>query len=234
MVSFFHAAAHRTAADQHQDIPRFDRYFRLPFDRTNGGPLAGKDPRGTGFAIDAVGIDHPEFVVPVADEQVLPERRARRQAQVEARRRGTSVYYPDTVLPMFPERLSNDLCSLRPGVPGVSDHITVRSIVGRFLEHSRIFWFANDGAPVTYIGSADVMERNLDRRVEVLSPVTDPAMTTHIRDVILAAYLRDTARCRLLTREGTYVSPADDDETPGVNAQDLLLEWHAAEARFES
>ncbi len=123
------------------------------------------------------------------------------------------------------------VCILRPGVPGVSDHITVRSIVGRFLEHSRIFWFANDGAPVTYIGSADVMERNLDRRVEVLSPVTDPAMTTHIRDVILAAYLRDTARCRLLTREGTYVSPADDDETPGVNAQDLLLECQATDAR---
>lgn len=125
------------------------------------------------------------------------------------------------------------VCVLRPGVPGVSDHITVRSIVGRFLEHSRIFWFANAGTPQTYIGSADIMERNLDRRVEVLCPVVTPAMASHLHDVVLSAYLRDTARTRVLTADGRYIVPVDAD-TPGVNAQDLLLEWHAAEARAEA
>lgn len=125
------------------------------------------------------------------------------------------------------------VCVLRPGVPGVSDHITVRSIVGRFLEHSRIFWFANAGTPQIYIGSADIMERNLDRRVEVLCPVVTPAMASHLHDVVLSAYLRDTARSRVLTADGRYVVPVDTD-TPGVNAQDLLLEWHAAEARADA
>ena len=125
------------------------------------------------------------------------------------------------------------VCVLRPGVPGVSDHITVRSIVGRFLEHSRLFWFANAGTPQIYIGSADIMERNLDRRVEVLCPVVNPAMAAHLHDVVLSAYLRDTARSRMLTADGRYVAPTETD-TPGVNAQDLLLEWHAAEARAEA
>jgi len=124
------------------------------------------------------------------------------------------------------------VCVLRPGVPGVSDLITVRSIVGRFLEHSRIFWFANAGIPTIYIGSADIMERNLDRRVEVLCPVVSADMADHLRNVVLAAYLRDTSRSRVLRADGTYVPPAEGDE-PGVNAQDLLLEWQAADARLE-
>lgn len=115
------------------------------------------------------------------------------------------------------------VCVLRPGVPGISDHISVRSIVGRFLEHSRIFWFANGGTPQIYIGSADIMERNLDRRVEVLCPVVDPAMADHLRHVVLAAYLRDTSRSRVLLADGTYVVPPDGDD-PGVNAQVLLLD----------
>jgi len=125
------------------------------------------------------------------------------------------------------------VCVLRPGVPGVSDHITVRSIVGRFLEHSRMFWFANGGTPQMYIGSADIMERNLDRRVEVLCPVVNPAMVAHLHDVVLSAYFRDTARSRVLTADGRYVAP-DESDAPGINAQDLLLEWHAAEARSDS
>jgi polyphosphate kinase len=115
------------------------------------------------------------------------------------------------------------VCVLRPGVAGVSDLITVRSIIGRFLEHSRLFWFANGGAPQIFMGSADIMERNLDRRVEVLCPIEDPAIAGQLRDVVLAAYLRDTRRSRMLTSSGVYVDPAGADE-PGINAQDLLLE----------
>ncbi len=123
------------------------------------------------------------------------------------------------------------VCVLRPGVPGVSDHITVRSIVGRFLEHSRLFWFAGGGQPTIYLGSADVMERNLDRRVEVLYPVRDAAMAEHLRTVVLAAYLRDTRRSRLLQADGTYVSATATEDEPGISSQDLLLDWHMAEAK---
>ena len=91
------------------------------------------------------------------------------------------------------------ICTLRPGVPGVSENIRVRSIVGRLLEHSRIYWFfANDGKPETYIGSADLMERNLKTRVEVVCPILDSNHGAHIRDVILEAYLRDNVRATML------------------------------------
>ena len=125
--------------------------------------------------------------------------------------------------------LVRGVCVLRPGVPDVSERITVRSIVGRFLEHSRLFWFANDGHPEIYFGSADIMERNLDRRVEVLCPVLDAAMAEHLRVTVLAAYLRDTHRSRLLGADGQYRAPEATD--PVLSAQDQLLEWYAAEAR---
>ncbi len=123
------------------------------------------------------------------------------------------------------------VCSLRPGIPGVSESISVRSIVGRFLEHSRIFWFENGGEPRVYIGSADLMERNLDRRVEVLCPVLDRRLAAHLRGVVLGAYLRDTDRVRVLGGDGAYLQPEIGDDNPALNAQDLLLEWHAAEGR---
>ncbi len=125
------------------------------------------------------------------------------------------------------------VCILRPGVPEVSENITVRSIIGRFLEHSRLFWFANAGEPKIYIGSADVMERNLDRRVEVLCPIIDPKMADHLRSVVLTAYLRDTTRGRLLTADGTYVADPAAQTGDEVSAQDLLLEWHAMEAKAD-
>jgi polyphosphate kinase len=115
------------------------------------------------------------------------------------------------------------VCVLRPGLPGVSDHIRVRSIVGRFLEHSRIFWFANGGNPRLYIGSADIMERNLDRRVELLCPVIDPATAASLKDVVLAAYLDDTARAQMLNADGEYTPALPKDGEPAQNAQDRLM-----------
>ncbi len=96
------------------------------------------------------------------------------------------------------------VCTLRPGLPGVSANIRVRSIVGRFLEHSRIFHFENDGAPEVYIGSADLMERNLNKRVEAVTPIRDPELAQFIRYVVIEAYLRDNVRARLLGPDGTY------------------------------
>ena len=113
------------------------------------------------------------------------------------------------------------ICSLRPGIPGVSDNIRVRSIVGRFLEHSRIYWFQNGGQEEMYIGSADLMERNLDRRVETLTPVRDPEILEHLRDVVLGAYLRDTDRAMVLDSTGHYERPPNGSEH--FNAQQFLI-----------
>ena len=110
------------------------------------------------------------------------------------------------------------VCCLRPGIPGVSDNISVRSIVGRFLEHSRIYYFLNGGDEEIYIGSADLMERNLDRRVEVICPIQDPAIKRHLRDIVLEALLSDTHRAWELQTDGSYrrVRPPE-----GVDAAQL-------------
>jgi polyphosphate kinase len=97
------------------------------------------------------------------------------------------------------------MCALRPNMPGVSERIRVRSIVGRYLEHSRIYWFANNHHPEVYVGSADIMERNLDRRVESLFPIRDAQISLWMRERLLDAYLRDTARTRVLQYDGSWV-----------------------------
>jgi polyphosphate kinase len=97
------------------------------------------------------------------------------------------------------------MCALRPGVRGVSDHIRVRSIVGRFLEHSRIFYFANGGQEEVYLGSADWMPRNLYERVEVIFPLKDALLRERVRHEILDAYLADNLRSRLLQKDGSYM-----------------------------
>jgi polyphosphate kinase len=116
------------------------------------------------------------------------------------------------------------ICSLRPGIPGVSDSIRVRSIVGRFLEHSRIFWFSNGGHEEMYIGSADLMERNLDRRVESLSPVRDVEVLEHLRDVVLHSYLQDTDRAFVLDSAGHYSRPESTESR--FNSQQFLLQHY--------
>jgi polyphosphate kinase len=95
-------------------------------------------------------------------------------------------------------------CMLRPGVPGLSPTIHVRSIVGRFLEHSRIFYFLNGGEEELYIGSADWMTRNLDRRVEVVTPVLSPHLKKYLKDTVLSAYLRDNVKARVMNSDGIY------------------------------
>ena len=119
------------------------------------------------------------------------------------------------------ELIVRGVCVLRPGVPGVSDNITVRSIVGRFLEHSRIWYFDNDGKPEVYIGSADLMERNLNKRVEAVCPVRDSELAQFLRHVILEAYLRDNVRARVLQPDGEYV-PVTQDGAP-FDAQQIMM-----------
>ncbi len=96
------------------------------------------------------------------------------------------------------------ICTLRPGIKGLSENIRVRSVVGRFLEHSRVFWFANDGSPEVYIGSADLMHRNMDRRVEVLTPIRDEEIVSYLKSVFLENYLKDQINSRILRSDGTY------------------------------
>lgn len=100
--------------------------------------------------------------------------------------------------------LVRGMCCLRPGIEGVSENIRVISIVGRFLEHSRIYYFHNDGNEEVFLGSADLMPRNIDWRVEVLFPIRAPHLIQRIRDQILAIYLKDNVKARLMHPDGTY------------------------------
>jgi polyphosphate kinase len=128
--------------------------------------------------------------------------------------------------------LVRGICALRPGVRGVSDRIRVRSIVGRFLEHSRIFYFENGGEPEVYIGSADWMSRNLHERVEVMFPLKNPLLRDRVVHEILAAYLADNVKARFLQKDGRYLrpwqSPRGRSRRPprgaaAFNAQEFLL-----------
>ncbi len=119
--------------------------------------------------------------------------------------------------------ITRGICCLRPGVPGVSENIRVISIVGRFLEHSRIYYFGNGGAPDVYLGSADLMPRNLDRRVEVLFPVLDSEIATYLRRAVLEVALRDNVRARVLQPDGSYVRRQPRPDEPAVDSQAWLL-----------
>lgn len=114
-------------------------------------------------------------------------------------------------------------CTLRPGIPGVSDNIRVRSIVGRFLEHSRVYWFGNDGASELFCASADWLERNLLRRVETCFPIMDPELAARVRDEALDNYLADNLNAWELHADGEYrkCTPAPDDMPH--SAQSALL-----------
>jgi polyphosphate kinase len=115
------------------------------------------------------------------------------------------------------------VCALRPGVKSVSENIRVRSIVGRFLEHSRVFFFENGGNEQVYLGSADWMPRNFYERVEVTYPVKDPLLRQRLKDELLATYLADNTKARLMQRNGRYARVRRTPGTPEVNAQELLI-----------
>lgn len=119
--------------------------------------------------------------------------------------------------------LVRGMCCLRPGLKGVSDNIRVISIVGRFLEHSRIYYFYNGGAETVYLGSADVRTRNLDRRVEILFPIQDARLVRHIRDDILKIYLADNVKARMLCPDGSYVRVKPEPGQEKINAQEWFI-----------
>jgi polyphosphate kinase len=116
------------------------------------------------------------------------------------------------------------ICCLRPGIPGISENITVSSIVGRFLEHARIYYFNNRGSDEVFLGSADLMPRNLDRRVEVLYPVENPSLRKAIVSTILPVQLNDTVKLHVLKSDGTYEHRKSSDEQPLLNAQTWLVD----------
>jgi polyphosphate kinase len=115
------------------------------------------------------------------------------------------------------------ICTIRPGVPGLSENIRVISILGRFLEHSRLFWFANDGQPSVGMGSADLMHRNLDRRVEVLASITHPAHIAEIGELFDIALDKQTARWELESDGSWTPHTADPDDQPFLDLQEYLI-----------
>lgn len=121
------------------------------------------------------------------------------------------------------ELVIRGICCLRPGLAGISENITVRSIVGRFLEHSRILYFDNDGSPECYLGSADLMPRNLDKRVEVLFPVEAPALVERLRNEILGSYLADNLKARIMQPDGTYTRAVPAAGEPLLDCQAHFL-----------
>ncbi len=120
------------------------------------------------------------------------------------------------------------ICTLRPGVPGLSETITVRNIISRFLEHSRVFYFANGGQEELYLGSADWMSRNLKHRIEVVAPVSDPAAKNYLKDQLLTAYLRDNVKARVLEPNGTYVPVKREADDEAFDSQTFFIGRGAA------
>jgi polyphosphate kinase len=119
--------------------------------------------------------------------------------------------------------LVRGICCLRPGLPGISENIRVTSIVGRFLEHSRIFYFHNNGREEVYLGSADFMPRNLNRRVELHFPVQDRKLVRHLRDDVLATYLDDVVKARHMNSDGTYSRDPRHTNRRELNSQEWFI-----------
>jgi polyphosphate kinase len=124
--------------------------------------------------------------------------------------------------------LARGICCLRPGIPGISENIRVTSIIGRFLEHSRIYYFRNGGAEEVYAGSADMMPRNLDHRVEIIFPVADQKLLRRLKDEILERYLDDEKNARVMQADGSYKRRKNGPDSP--DSQAYFIE-HPSESR---
>jgi polyphosphate kinase len=120
------------------------------------------------------------------------------------------------------ELVTRGICTLRPGEPGLSERITVRSVLGRFLEHSRIFWFQCGDQTTAWIGSADLMPRNLDRRIEVLAPIDDPRHRAELA-TIFDALIADTKSSWELRANGAWTRRRASPGAPAVSAQETLM-----------
>ncbi len=124
------------------------------------------------------------------------------------------------------------MCSLRPGLKDISENIRVTSILGRYLEHSRIFYFRNGGKEAVLLGSADLMQRNFDNRVEVVFPVEGPDLVRYLRDHVLQSYFKDRSQARLMQSDGSYkrLHPKGDDHSVAVQEWLMSNPWKAKEA----
>ena len=119
--------------------------------------------------------------------------------------------------------LVRGMCCLRPGLKGISENIRVISVVGRYLEHSRVYYFRNNENEEIYLGSADLMERNLNNRVEVVFPVERPEHIQHLRDNVLAPYFRDNTRARVMQPDGTYIRLKPKEKEEKFDIQKWLM-----------
>ncbi|MFN4257978.1 MAG: RNA degradosome polyphosphate kinase, partial [Gemmataceae bacterium] len=170
-------------------------------------------------------------------EQEIDHQQAGREGRIIAKLNGllepvvVQALYRASQAGVRIDLICRGICALRPGLPGISDHIRVISIVDRFLEHSRIFYFGNGGDPQVYIGSADWMDRNLSRRVEVVFPVEQPDLKSRLIDEILAISLADNVKARELLPDGTYrrIQVAEGEEL--IRSQQRFLELAAAKAQ---
>ena len=123
------------------------------------------------------------------------------------------------------ELIIRGMCSLIPGKKGLSESITVISIIGQFLEHSRIFWFENGGVPEVFIGSADWMTRNLDRRVEAVTPVEEPSLREKL-ERLLDLYFRDNRGSWIMQSDGQFKARTHRKDEPTLNSQtELIKQW---------
>ena len=129
------------------------------------------------------------------------------------------------------ELIVRGICCLRPGLAGISDNITVRSIVGRFLEHARISYFENGGQPKVFMGSADWMPRNFFRRIEIVAPIEDAGLRTRIVDDILGMQLADTVKASVLDADGVYTRPSSKKPNEQRSSQAEFMTRALGEAK---
>ena len=127
------------------------------------------------------------------------------------------------------ELIIRGICSLKAGLPGQSESISVVSIIGRFLEHSRVFWFGNAGQAEVFLGSADWMGRNLDRRVEAVTPIEDPVLRSQL-EVLMQTYLDDNRGAWDMTSEGQFIQRQPQEEERNSQLQ-LMDEWRSAQGQ---